>query len=115
MRTGRAELLGFKRTMTRYSAQRLEPGFSSDRHMDRNGSMERFHHQVRPTDAGRLKKGGVSMLFDPVFDEATRPEVAVQATCRHGMLELLLPLKDSAKPRRIEIDVAPESKQLQAA
>ena len=39
----------------------------------------------------------------------------VQATYRHGMLELVLPLKESAKPHRIEVKVAPETKQLHAA
>src|SRR4051812_35817801 len=37
----------------------------------------------------------------------------VQAPYRHGMLELVLPLKESAKPRRIEVDVTPGPKQLQ--
>ena len=39
----------------------------------------------------------------------------VQATYRHGMLELVLPLKESAKPHRIEVKVAPETTQLHAA
>jgi HSP20 family protein len=39
----------------------------------------------------------------------------VEATYRHGMLELLLPLKESAKPRRIEVKTEPEMRQLQAA
>jgi len=39
----------------------------------------------------------------------------VQATYRHGMLELALPLKESAKPRRIEVKVAPKTTQLHAA
>jgi len=39
----------------------------------------------------------------------------VQATYRQGMLELTLPLKESAKRRRIEVDVTPETRQLQAA
>lgn len=51
--------------------------------------------------------------------EVTLPEEIdsekVQATYRHGMLELTLPLKESAKPHRIEIQTAPETKQLQAA
>jgi HSP20 family protein len=38
-----------------------------------------------------------------------------QATYRYGMLELVLPLKESAKPYRIEIKAAPETEQLQAA
>ena len=39
----------------------------------------------------------------------------VEATYRHGMLELVLPLKQSAKPHRIEVKAAPEAKQLHAA
>ena len=39
----------------------------------------------------------------------------VQATYRHGMLELVLPLKESAKPHRIEVKTAPETTQLHAA
>ena len=39
----------------------------------------------------------------------------VQATYRHGMLELVLPLKESAKPHRIEVKPAPETEQLHAA
>jgi HSP20 family protein len=40
----------------------------------------------------------------------------VQATYRHGMLELTLPLTESAKPRRIEIQTtAPQARQIKAA
>jgi HSP20 family protein len=40
----------------------------------------------------------------------------VQAAYRHGMLELTLPLVESAKPRRIEIETtAPEARQIKAA
>ncbi|HEV2984478.1 MAG TPA: Hsp20/alpha crystallin family protein [Vicinamibacterales bacterium] len=39
----------------------------------------------------------------------------VEATYRHGMLELVLPLSEGAKPRRIEVKAAPEAKQLNAA
>jgi HSP20 family protein len=39
----------------------------------------------------------------------------VSASHRHGMLELTLPLKESVKPRRVEIDTtASETKQLHA-
>jgi HSP20 family protein len=40
----------------------------------------------------------------------------ITATHRHGMLELTLPLKDTVKPRRIQIDSpAEERKQLTTA
>jgi HSP20 family protein len=39
----------------------------------------------------------------------------VQATYRHGMLELVLPLAEGAKPHRIAVKAAPEDKQLHAA
>ena len=39
----------------------------------------------------------------------------VQATYRHGMLELVLPLAEGAKPHRIAVKTAPEGKQLHAA
>ena len=38
-----------------------------------------------------------------------------QATYRHGMLELVLPLAEEAKPHRIAVKAAPEGKQLHAA
>jgi HSP20 family protein len=39
----------------------------------------------------------------------------VDATYRHGMLDLVLPLSEGAKPHRIEVKAAPEAKQLHAA
>ena len=39
----------------------------------------------------------------------------VQATYRHGMLELVLPLAEGAKPHRIPVKAALEDKQLHAA
>ena len=39
----------------------------------------------------------------------------VDATYRHGMLELVLPLAEGAKPHRIAVKAAPEGKQLHAA
>jgi HSP20 family protein len=40
----------------------------------------------------------------------------IQAASRHGMLELTLPLKESATPRRIEIQTtALEARQIKAA
>jgi HSP20 family protein len=39
----------------------------------------------------------------------------VQAMYRHGMLELILPLAEGAKPHRIEVKAAPEGKELYAA
>jgi HSP20 family protein len=39
----------------------------------------------------------------------------VQATYRHGMLELVLPLAEGAKPHRIAVKAAADGKQLHAA
>jgi HSP20 family protein len=39
----------------------------------------------------------------------------VDATYRHGMLDLVLPLSEGAKPHRMEVKAAPEAKQLHAA
>ena len=39
----------------------------------------------------------------------------VRATYRHGVLELVLPLAEGAKPHRITVEAAPETRQLQAA
>jgi HSP20 family protein len=38
-----------------------------------------------------------------------------RATYRSGMLELVLPLAEGAKPHRVTVTVAPDSKQLQVA
>ena len=39
----------------------------------------------------------------------------VQATYRQGMLDLVLPLSEGAKPHRVQVKAAPEAKQLTAA
>ena len=39
----------------------------------------------------------------------------ISATYRHGMLHLTLPLKDSVKPRRIQIDGVTDQKQISSA
>jgi HSP20 family protein len=39
----------------------------------------------------------------------------VKAQYRDGVLELTLPIKESAKPRRIEISTMPEMKQVKMA
>lgn len=65
---------------------------------------------------------------DPVFSEITYgrfereftlPEEIdakhVQATYRQGILELVLPLSEGAKPHRIEVKAVPDAKQLTAA
>jgi HSP20 family protein len=39
----------------------------------------------------------------------------VQATYQHGMLTLILPLAEGAKPHRIAVTASPEGKQLHAA
>jgi HSP20 family protein len=57
--------------------------------------------------------------YGPFEREFTLPDDIdtqhVEATYSRGMLELVLPLKESAKPHRIEVKVAPEAKQLHVA
>jgi HSP20 family protein len=59
------------------------------------------------------------LTYGPFEREFTLPEEIdakhVQATYRHGMLELVLPLSEAAKPHRITVKAAPEGKQLHAA
>lgn len=78
---------------------------------------------------GERKFDGYTEGVEPVLSEIsygkferefTLPEdidsEKVQATYRHGMLELTLPLKESAKPRRISVETTtPEAKQIKAA
>jgi len=47
--------------------------------------------------------------------ELVEPLKSVEATYRDGMLELVLPLSESVKRRRVEVKVATEAKQIQAA
>ncbi len=62
---------------------------------------------------------GSEIAYGRFERELTLPEdietERVEATYRHGMLELVLPLKESAKPHRVEVKAAPETKQAQAA
>jgi HSP20 family protein len=39
----------------------------------------------------------------------------ITASCRHGMLQLTLPVKESVKPRRIHIDGVTDQKQIASA
>jgi len=59
------------------------------------------------------------ITYGPYEREFTLPEEIdaqhVQATYRQGMLELVLPLAEGAKPHRIAVKAAPEGKQLHAA
>ena len=59
------------------------------------------------------------IVYGPFEREFTLPEEIdtkrVQATYRHGMLELSLPLAEAARPHRIKVETAPETRQLQAA
>jgi HSP20 family protein len=80
--------------------------------------------RVRGERAEEAKDGEAELILSEVrygrFErEFTLPEAIdaehVQATYRHGMLDLVLPLKEGAKPRRIEIKPEPETGQLKAA
>ncbi len=72
---------------------------------------------IRVVEQGDQKNASTSRFEQtialPQFLDLDR----IQASHRHGMLRLTLPLKDSVKPRRVAIDVtsSPDQKQLSAA
>jgi HSP20 family protein len=77
--------------------------------------------RVRGEGSADEKTGSVKseVVYGRFERDITLPEDIdaqhVQATYRHGMLELALPLKESAKPHRIEVKMAPETEQPHAA
>jgi HSP20 family protein len=58
---------------------------------------------IRGTDGD--EKGGHSIRYEQSFSVPQFLDVEkLTASYRHGMLELTLPLKDSVKPRRVQIE-----------
>jgi HSP20 family protein len=71
---------------------------------------------IRVADPGEQKGTNISRLEQTIAVPQFLDLEKLTASLRHGMLELTLPLKDSVKPRRIEIDVTgTDTKQLTAA
>lgn len=70
---------------------------------------------LKPDQTRNIEGGSAAYeqtLLVPQFLDLDR----LRATHRHGMLQLTLPLKESVKPRRIEIEnVSEDSKQLTAS
>jgi HSP20 family protein len=67
---------------------------------------------AEPGDSNRRNAQWEQTLTVPQFLDLDK----ISASHRHGMLELTLPLKDSVKPRRIQIETTGgEQKQLTAA
>ncbi|PYR30349.1 MAG: hypothetical protein DMF90_27880 [Acidobacteria bacterium] len=100
------------------------PGISPDKvEIDVTGGTLRVRGERTPECQPDKIESVVSEITYGRFErEFTVPEEVdaehVQATYRHGMLELMLPLKEGAKPRRIGVHAAPETeevKQLHAA
>ena len=96
------------------------PGISPDKvNIDIVGRTLRVRGERVPEEGKRVKPIISEITYGRFEREFTLPEEIdaqhVQATCRHGMLELVLPLNGGAKPRRIEVKTAPEAKQLHAA
>jgi HSP20 family protein len=58
------------------------------------------HGDLNPPQAGRYEQ----TLTLPQFLDLDK----IGASHRHGMLQLTVPLKESVKPRRVQIDAAPE-------
>jgi HSP20 family protein len=96
------------------------PGISPDKvEIDVVGATLRVCGERAPEPGDEAQPIFSEVRYGRFEREFTLPEEIdvdhVQATYRHGMLDLVLPLKDSAKPRRIEIQAAPETEQLRAA
>jgi HSP20 family protein len=97
------------------------PGISPDKvDIDIVGRTLRVRGERAPEEKPEKVEPVISEITYGRFErEFTLPEEIdaqhVQATYRHGMLELVLPLNEGAKPRRIEVKTAPEAKQLHAA
>lgn len=61
-------------------------------------------------------EGGPSRQFEQAFTVPRFLDVnRITASYRHGMLDLTLPLRESEKPRRIQIETAEPSRQLTGA
>lgn len=80
-------------------------------------------HTLRVRGERAIDENGQPILNEITYGrfqrEFTLPEEIdfkkVQATYRHGMLELTLPLAEAAKPYRITVKTAEDARQLQAA
>jgi HSP20 family protein len=94
------------------------PGIApEDVHIDIVGRTLRVRGERRTPDATQSFINEIP--YGQFEREFTLPEEIdakhVQATYRHGMLELALPLAEAAKPHRITVKAASENKQLQVA
>jgi len=96
------------------------PGISPDKlEIDVVGRTLRVRGDRMATEKSKSEPIISEISYGRFEREFTLPEDIdaqhVEATYRHGMLELVLPLSEGAKPRRIEVKAAPEAKQLNAA
>ena len=96
------------------------PGVSPDKvEIDVVGRTLRVRGERIATEKSKSEPIVSEISYGRFEREFTLPEDIdaqhVEATYRHGMLELVLPLSEGAKPRRIEVKATPEAKQLRAA
>lgn len=85
------------------------PGVAPE-HVDVNVADGMLHVRINDVDKDNTVTRYEQRVRVPDLVDAER----ITATCQHGLLEIALPLKDQAKPRRIQVATsAPsESKQL---
>lgn len=96
------------------------PGVSpEDVEIDVVGRTLRVRGERRAEDTAKAEPILSEVSYGRFEREFTLPDEidgdGVQAAYRQGMLELMLPLKESAKPRRIAIKGTGPAKELQAA
>jgi HSP20 family protein len=96
------------------------PGISPDKvEIDVVGQTLRVRGERMPTEKSKSEPIVSEISYGRFEREFTLPEDIdaehVEAIYRHGMLELVLPLGERAKSRRIEVKATPETQQLNAA
>ena len=82
----------------------------------RHVNLEAAGHTVTIRAEQPASTDAAAMRFEQSFTVPQFLDVEkISASHRHGMLQLTLPVKDSVKPRRIQIEGVADQKQIQSA
>ena len=82
----------------------------------RNVNVDAAGHTLTIRAEQPASNDGAAVRFEQSFTVPQFLDVEkISASHRHGMLQLTLPVKDSVKPRRIQIEGVADQKQIQSA